>query len=104
MTLMNLLKGHDWYYGYSDDHSVWQRGRQQEAVIRQRLRECNCPFEIHQLRKAVQGMVFEKFFEESPGKWFRYPKKYSSVAPASESDLIHEADQVQILAWIENQG
>lgn len=21
-----LLKGHDWYYEYSDDHSVWKRG------------------------------------------------------------------------------
>ena len=21
-----LLKSHDWYYDYSDDHSVWKRG------------------------------------------------------------------------------
>ncbi len=23
---LKLLKGHDWYYQYSDDHSVWKRG------------------------------------------------------------------------------
>lgn len=36
------LAAHDWYYDYSDDHSVWQRGvRQNDELLRQRraLRE-----------------------------------------------------------------
>lgn len=24
---------HDWYYEYSDDHRVWQKGRQERANI-----------------------------------------------------------------------
>ena len=25
---LKLLKGHDWYYQYSDDHGVWRKGSQ----------------------------------------------------------------------------
>lgn len=28
-----LLATHDWTYEYSDDHSVWQRGRAERAVL-----------------------------------------------------------------------
>ena len=28
------LKGHDWSYGYSDDHRVWTRGRDASRVLR----------------------------------------------------------------------
>jgi len=31
---IKLLKSHDWYYDYSDDHSVWKRG----VAARDRLR------------------------------------------------------------------
>ena len=30
-----LLAWHDWAYEYSDDHSVWIRGRQELAVLRE---------------------------------------------------------------------
>ena len=32
-TLINLLKNHDWYYHYSDDHSKWLNGVQSEQAI-----------------------------------------------------------------------
>ena len=28
-----LLATHDWTYGHSDDHSVWQRGRTERVVL-----------------------------------------------------------------------
>lgn len=31
--LESLLKSHDWYYMYSDDHSVWKRGTKEREVI-----------------------------------------------------------------------
>lgn len=31
--LVKALKGHDWYYSYSDDHRVWDRGRQASERI-----------------------------------------------------------------------
>ena len=31
--LIKLLRKHDWYFEYSDDHKVWQRGVMQRAAI-----------------------------------------------------------------------
>ena len=28
-----MLRKHDWHYDYSDDHSVWQRGRDSESKL-----------------------------------------------------------------------
>ena len=28
-----LLKKHDWFYEYSDDHRVWQNGREERTVL-----------------------------------------------------------------------
>jgi hypothetical protein len=33
LTLDRLLAFHDWYYNYSDDHSVYCRGRDQRNAI-----------------------------------------------------------------------
>ena len=30
-NLIKLLRNHDWYFEYSDDHKVWQRGVMQRA-------------------------------------------------------------------------
>ena len=30
---------HDWYYNYSDDHRVWQKGSKQSAEINSMLKE-----------------------------------------------------------------
>ena len=29
-----MLSGHDWYYDYSDDHGVWQRGKDASERLR----------------------------------------------------------------------
>ena len=39
-TLEKLLKTHDWYYEYSDDHRVWQRGRDERDEIRRQQDIC----------------------------------------------------------------
>lgn len=26
---VSLLRSHDWFYDYTDDHNVWKRGREQ---------------------------------------------------------------------------
>lgn len=33
--LESLLKSHDWYYMYSDDHSVWKKGVSEREAIGQ---------------------------------------------------------------------
>ena len=102
LTLMEMLRGHDWYYAYSDDHSVWKAGRAKESKIKGLISDYSCPYSMRQLRMAVQNMVVEDFAEESPEEWYRQPRKYMSVAPVARGDLMHRADQVQILAWIEH--
>lgn len=34
-----LLAGHDWYYAYSDDHSVWSAGERARATLRELRKE-----------------------------------------------------------------
>ena len=103
-TLLQALRNHDWYFMYSDDHNAWKRGRVRQRVLRERVERLNCPWSLDELRRAVQEMVLEDFAEEEPGKWYRQPRKYRNIAPTKREDLMHRADQVQILAWIERQG
>lgn len=30
---LKMLKAHDWYYQYSDDHRVWSKGRAESQAI-----------------------------------------------------------------------
>ena len=34
-TYLNLLRQHDWYYDYSDDDSVWNRGHDERKAMNQ---------------------------------------------------------------------
>ena len=49
----DMLNAHDWYYAYSDDHSVWQRGerasKKLEAIAQQSKahRELMTRFTLH---------------------------------------------------------
>lgn len=36
---INMLKSHDWFYDYSDDHSVWVRGKAQRGAILEAKKE-----------------------------------------------------------------
>ena len=39
-TLEQVLKKHDWYFDYSDDHRVWERGRNEREEIRRQMDIC----------------------------------------------------------------
>lgn len=103
-SLYLQLKNHDWFYGYSDDHRVWKKGQRAQSHLRSLIESLGCPYPMQDLRLAVQEMVVEDFVEETPGHWYRQPHVYKNVAPVKRSQLLHRADQVQIIAWIESQG
>jgi hypothetical protein len=103
-SLYNQLHWHDWYYEYSDDHRVWKKGQIQHDHLRNLVTSLNCPYSMGDLRMAVQEMVVDLFEEEEPGHWYRQPHTYKNVAPVKRTQLLLRADQVQVLAWIENQG
>ncbi len=39
-TLEKILKKHDWYFDYSDDHRVWEKGRNERDEIRRQMDIC----------------------------------------------------------------
>lgn len=39
--LAKKLQYHDWYYNYSDDHSVWRRGEERSAQIQGEIKYLN---------------------------------------------------------------
>ena len=96
------LKQHDWYYGYSDDHRYWTRGRDQAAVLRVAHKELDCPWDMGTLQKWAFKMIVEEFAEEVPGsnEWFRQPRKYKCVAPVKHEELITQAQHDEITNWM----
>ena len=90
------LKSHDWYYGYSDDHSVWRRGQAASKKLRAEHEDLGCPFDMGMLRMWSHDMIFERFAEEEPDAWYRQPRRYKSIAPVKRKDLITQAEHDEI--------
>ena len=102
MTLFQRLKNHDWYYGYSDDHRVWQRGRQRQQELIRDLEGMGCPYTLSEIRMTVLDMIAEDFAEEGDtGYWYRQPRKYKNVAGVLRTSLIERARADEITRWFE---
>ena len=99
-TFGSRVKSHDWYYGYSDDHRVWTRGRDQAAIIRRYHEDLSCPFDMNLLNKWAHNMILEDFEEMEPGKWWKVPRKYSCIAASKREDLITQAQHDEITQWM----
>jgi len=48
LKLIEMLRKHDWYYQYSDDPGVWQRGTKQRAEINTEARRLGRPELVEQ--------------------------------------------------------
>lgn len=94
------IKSHDWYYGYSDDHRAWTRGRDAAQVLRVAHKDLQCPYDLNELERWAHNMVLEDFAEETPGEWYRQPRKYKCVAPTKRSGLITQARYDEISQWM----
>lgn len=66
-----LLDNHDWFYSFSDDHGVWQRGNKQVAEIESAL--------------ANSTPEIKKLYNEYHARYFNTPsfvtEKYPYKAP-----------------------
>lgn len=94
------IKGHDWYYGYSDDHSVWKRGREASRVLRDAHKDLECPYDMRILQKWAHNMILEQFAEEEPGAWYRQPRKHKNIASAKRDELITQELHDEITTWM----
>lgn len=50
-----LLQSHDWYYDYSDDHSVWTRGRNQHVKLQELARKVDPEYVVWEEFAPKQG-------------------------------------------------
>ena len=94
-----MLKGHDWYYGYSDDYSVWRRGQAAQSRLAAARTNLECPYDMGLLRRWAFKMILEQFEEMEPGKWWRVPRKYSCIAPTKREELMTQAQHDEITQW-----
>lgn len=51
-----MLKNHDWYYEYSDDHGVWQAGRRSKGEVMAELTRLK---NTEMSQRAIE--LFEKY-------------------------------------------
>ena len=70
-----MLSRHDWYYDYSDDHSVWQKGRDASEQLR-RIAENGQ--EYKDLRLAFRAYYFsgDAFANKEKQPYPEKPKGY----------------------------
>ena len=98
------IRGHDWYYAYSDDYRKYAKGRDSADRLRAKHTTLECPFDMVTLSKWAHNMVVEQFAEEEPGKWYRQPRKYKCVAPTTREALITQDEHDNISAWMESKN
>ena len=92
---------HDWFHCFSDDHSVWSAGAAHLRKIRELHEALDCPHQLDDIRKAIQGQAVEKYVEVSPGEYRDPTWKYDCIASQKRSDLLTQAEIDEILAWID---
>ena len=52
--LEEMLKGHDWYYGYSDDMSYWRSGHSQHKKILAKMKDLGNATKVLELFRKYQ--------------------------------------------------
>ena len=64
LKLERLLQFHDWFYDYSDDHSVWSRGQRENDAINAEQHRL-----IHEVKVPVEEVMAltDKYLPKSTG-------------------------------------
>ena len=96
----NKIRRHDWFTAYSDDQRVWRAGIAAERALRMQREKLECPYDMSKLRMWAHNMILEEFAEEEPGKWYRQPRKYKSIAPCQREDLMPRIIWDEITRWM----
>ena len=94
------LRGHDWFFGYSDDHRVYTKGRHAQSMLQKMHNDFECPYSMVTLRLWAHNMILENFAEEAPGEWYPNPRRYKSIAPTKREGLITQAYHDEITQWM----
>lgn len=68
----NMLASHDWFYEYSDDHSVWRRGNAAESTLR-----------LHAAQSPEHRALYDEFREHHFGRMYGREQKPLPPRPAA---------------------
>lgn len=71
----DMLANHDWYYDYSDDHSVWQKGRDASSQLR-RIADLNGQEYIDLIREFRAYYFSGEAFGKEKLPYPEKPKEY----------------------------
>lgn len=69
----NDLKAHDWFYDYSDDHSVWTRGRNERKQLQ------NVASTLVKTKQASTDEVTELWNTYAPDRFQSQPKNFEQI-------------------------
>jgi hypothetical protein len=61
--LKRMLATHDWYFDYSDDHSVWQRGVDERKAIKALAKELGMEEVFEEAFDAVTNNNLKSFLK-----------------------------------------
>ena len=61
--LKRMIAKHDWYFDYSDDHSVWQRGVNERKAIKALAKELGMEEVFEEAFDAVKNNNLKSFLK-----------------------------------------
>ena len=62
--LIEMLRNHDWYFEYSDDHKVWQSGVTERAAINAEAERLGRPELVEQAFEEYKAGDLNAWLEE----------------------------------------
>jgi len=62
--LIEMLRNHDWYFDYSDDHRVWRRGVEERNQIRKEAERLGRPELVEQAFQEFEAGDLEWWLAE----------------------------------------
>ena len=71
----NDLKAHDWFYDYSDDHSIWTRGRNERKQLQ------NVANTLVKTKQASTDQIAELWNTYAPDRFQSKPINFEQAKP-----------------------
>lgn len=102
-AFQEMLNSHDWYYAFSDDHRVYNRGRDSYCKMMDTAKALDCPWPLRIMGNYVNGKVISKYFQPDPSKDFWYHESVTDTKWAmslQKIDLLSQEDYNKINSWI----
>jgi hypothetical protein len=116
----DLIKNHDWYYQYSDNSRVYDKGYNSSIALEKEYKRLACPFSMKELHawswyrvigKEPKQFVLIKDENEAknlnitfnrPGYYQRGQNPNWNISALQEVDVISEDRFVEIDNWIKD--